>query len=410
MENDNSKLSIFLCHASEDKKTVRALYERLHADSFDVWLDDEKLLPGQDWELEIRKAIRQSNVVIVCLSTNSLTKEGFIQKEIKIALNVAEEKPEGTIFIIPVRLEDCEIPDRLSKWQYVDFFAEDGYERLTKSLIKRASDLVGKISKTKGKTNKDHNDNSSEESRSDIGVSFDSQGKSIITITPTVFFDHRLRSAFPGIRGLNLFENSKEALDRLEILLRYPLKFDEGQGYEVMTDPVWWFRGSQASSIRSLLRLNENKFVLDDNELSIKKFGVFRSDFYWQSFIYIETYGEEPIGIYSHTQDTLENMVGNWGYADEEYAIFDGTPISRESYDDGAAVIEGKVIDIMGAELRVRYLTDYNFVIASKFSPINSMEFQRNSKQFFDGILGGTHQLDNLLNYITQLPRHRKDE
>ena len=37
---------------------MRGLYSRLTKDGVDAWFDKEKLLPGQDWELEIRKAVR----------------------------------------------------------------------------------------------------------------------------------------------------------------------------------------------------------------------------------------------------------------------------------------------------------------------------------------------------------------
>ena len=50
-------LKVFLCHAHSDKDAVKALYARLTQDGVDAWLDKEKLLPGQDWELEIRKAV-----------------------------------------------------------------------------------------------------------------------------------------------------------------------------------------------------------------------------------------------------------------------------------------------------------------------------------------------------------------
>ena len=49
---------VFIYHASADKIAVRELYQRLTKDGVDAWLDKEKLLPGQDWELEIRKAIK----------------------------------------------------------------------------------------------------------------------------------------------------------------------------------------------------------------------------------------------------------------------------------------------------------------------------------------------------------------
>jgi hypothetical protein len=124
----------FLCHASADKPAVRALHAKLRADGFHPWLDEEDILPGQDWEHEISAAVRDSAVVLVCLSLQSTTKEGFVQKEIKYALDVADEKPEGTIFIIPVRLEDCDVPSRLKRWHWVNLFEEKGYTRLLAAL------------------------------------------------------------------------------------------------------------------------------------------------------------------------------------------------------------------------------------------------------------------------------------
>lgn len=136
---ENRKLKVFLCHSKDDKPKVRELYRRLVADGFDAWLDEEKLMPGQDWDLEIRKAVRATDVVVVCLSNGSVTKTGYVQKEIRFALDVADEQPEGAIFIIPARIEECEAPLRLSKWQWVNLFEETGYERLKASLILRAN-------------------------------------------------------------------------------------------------------------------------------------------------------------------------------------------------------------------------------------------------------------------------------
>lgn len=135
------KLKVFLCHASNDKSTVENYYNILVKDGIDAWLDKKNLIPGQDWQIEIPKVVRASDVVVVFLSSLSVNKEGFIQKEIKIALDTADEKPEGTIFIIPARLENCQVPERLAKFQWVDLFEEDGYERLFKALKIRASSL-----------------------------------------------------------------------------------------------------------------------------------------------------------------------------------------------------------------------------------------------------------------------------
>lgn len=136
------KLRVFLCHSSQDKPIVRELYQRLSAEGWiDPWLDEEKLLPGQDWDMEIEKAVEAADVVIACLSNNSVTKEGYVQKELRKVLDVADEKPEGTIFIIPLRLNDCETPRRLKMWQRVDYFVEGSYEKLIRSLQTKSNNL-----------------------------------------------------------------------------------------------------------------------------------------------------------------------------------------------------------------------------------------------------------------------------
>ena len=138
---DSRTLRIFLCHASEDKAEVHNLYRKLFALGFDPWLDSEKLIPGQEWDREIKNAVKNSDVVLVCLSHKSITKTGYVQKEIKFALDIADQQPENTIFIIPLRFEECKIPDRLSNWQYTNFFEKNGYNQLKKSLYIRAEQL-----------------------------------------------------------------------------------------------------------------------------------------------------------------------------------------------------------------------------------------------------------------------------
>jgi hypothetical protein len=126
---DKRPLKVFLCHAHADRDAVKALYARLVKDGVDAWLDKEKLLPGQDWELEIRKAVREADVVVVCLS-KQFNQAGFRQKEVRLALDTAMEQPEGEIFIIPARLEECDTLESLRKWHWVDLFENDGYEML----------------------------------------------------------------------------------------------------------------------------------------------------------------------------------------------------------------------------------------------------------------------------------------
>lgn len=141
MPDPKRPLKVFLCHASADKPKVRELYRTLRRRGVQPWLDAEDLIPGQNWEMEIPKALLSSDAIIICLTPNSVDKEGYVQKEIKFALDKALEMPEGRIFLIPARLEACDLPFSLSKYQAVNLFEKGGYTKLMKALKLRASQL-----------------------------------------------------------------------------------------------------------------------------------------------------------------------------------------------------------------------------------------------------------------------------
>ena len=127
-------LRVFLLHARQDEKAVRRLYQRLVREGADVWLDQKKLLPGQNWAYEIRKAIHSSDIVIACLSKQFNRQGGYRHEELQIALEKAASLPEGLTFLIPARLEACDLPEPLCRWQCVDLFKDDGYKKLLRVL------------------------------------------------------------------------------------------------------------------------------------------------------------------------------------------------------------------------------------------------------------------------------------
>ena len=133
--------NVFLCYSHTDRKTVHTLYARLKKDGVDVWLDSEKLLPGQNWEHEIRAAIIRSHAVIVCLSRRFNRQKGYRHQELKIALEKAYSLPDNEIFIIPARLESCDTPDSLRHLHRVDLFEVDGYKKLMQALRKRITSM-----------------------------------------------------------------------------------------------------------------------------------------------------------------------------------------------------------------------------------------------------------------------------
>jgi hypothetical protein len=146
-EPTGSKLIPFLCYAKENSTAVREFRERLKAEDWvDPWFDEEDILPGQKWEGSVTEAVHNSHAVIVFLSSIAVRTEGFFHKELKLALDAAAEKPDGTIFIIPIRLDDCAVPERLLPYQYVDYFGDNEhkdhvYSSLIAALKIRAENL-----------------------------------------------------------------------------------------------------------------------------------------------------------------------------------------------------------------------------------------------------------------------------
>jgi DNA-binding response OmpR family regulator len=136
------KLRVFLSYASEDRNAANTIASKLSRAGFDPWLDKEKLYPGHDWRQEILTAMKSTDVVVICLSRQSISKTGFVQKEIRYALEIADERPPGMLFLIPLRLEPCEIPEQLKRWHSADIFErEEDFERLLSTLRTRADTL-----------------------------------------------------------------------------------------------------------------------------------------------------------------------------------------------------------------------------------------------------------------------------
>jgi len=128
------KRRIFLSYAHADLARVKKLYLKLRKVGLEPWLDKEDITGGEEWNLAIQKAIKESALFIVCLTNNSVNKRGTFQEEIKLALDVWREKLEDDIFLIPVKLEPCEVPESLAKFQWVDLFKRKGFERLEESV------------------------------------------------------------------------------------------------------------------------------------------------------------------------------------------------------------------------------------------------------------------------------------
>jgi hypothetical protein len=132
-------LRVFLCHSKYDKPAVRRLYARLQEEEgIRPWLDEKDLLPGQNWKREIRRQVATSDCVLVCVSPQAIRGIGFVHTEIGFAVETAQTQPEGAIFLIPVKFAECELPESLQPFHWVNLFEADGHTLLMRALRSRA--------------------------------------------------------------------------------------------------------------------------------------------------------------------------------------------------------------------------------------------------------------------------------
>lgn len=126
--------SVFLAYVQEDAPRVERLFDVLEAAGFAPWMDRRKLLPGQNWPRSIEEAIETSDFVVACFSCHSVNKKGGFQAEIRYALDCARRVPLDSVFLIPVRLDECRVPRTIRReLQYVDLFPD--WDRGTRRLV-----------------------------------------------------------------------------------------------------------------------------------------------------------------------------------------------------------------------------------------------------------------------------------
>ena len=132
-------MKVFISYAREDIEIARKLRDDLEKAGIKTWLDKEDLLPGQKWRDVISREIRESSYFIALLSSGSLSKHGFVQSELKKALDALKEFPSDQIFVIPVRIDDCKPQDeQLQNLHWADLFPsyENGLNKILRALGK----------------------------------------------------------------------------------------------------------------------------------------------------------------------------------------------------------------------------------------------------------------------------------
>jgi hypothetical protein len=120
-----NKPRVFIAYVEEDLSFAKKLYRAFEKSGFRPWLDKKQLMPGQNWPRAIETAIQTSDFFVACFSRWATSKRGSFHSELRYALFCAAKVPLDEIFLIPLRLDDCLVPNRISKQiQYLDLFPD----------------------------------------------------------------------------------------------------------------------------------------------------------------------------------------------------------------------------------------------------------------------------------------------
>jgi hypothetical protein len=130
MKTHQRKFRIFISYSRPKIDVARKIYRKLRKAQFDPWLDVEDLPCGAEWKPAIEHELQDADLMLVLLSEESITRNGFLQHEILEALKVSTNKAPGRLYLLPVRLEQCAIHQRLAGFNHIDLFEDSGWKRL----------------------------------------------------------------------------------------------------------------------------------------------------------------------------------------------------------------------------------------------------------------------------------------
>jgi hypothetical protein len=125
---------VFISYAREDHEYAENLYSFLQTHDYSPWMDKKELMPGQNWDYQIQTALRRADFIILLLSDNSVGKRGYVQREFNQAVIYCEEKLDSDIYIIPVKINKCEIPAKLNKFQWVEYSSNDAFNKILNAI------------------------------------------------------------------------------------------------------------------------------------------------------------------------------------------------------------------------------------------------------------------------------------
>jgi len=152
-DDRQGKNLIFFSYARPDRDRVAPYYSDLNDNSYNVWMDFHEIKGGQNWDLEINQAMDSAAIIVAFISNNSVNKRGYLQKELRIAFEKYREKLIDDIFIIPVMLDDIEIPSVVKSFQVISERDGNSINSLKESIsaqLARLGETITKVQESHG--------------------------------------------------------------------------------------------------------------------------------------------------------------------------------------------------------------------------------------------------------------------
>ena len=123
---------VFISYCHENKAAVDQLCNALTSNDVTVWVDWDNLNPGTPWKQAIQQAIHHGDFFIACFSKEYNARDKtYMNEELSIAIDKLQQKPVDKVWFIPVKLNECEIPDidigegvTLQDLQYVNLYED----------------------------------------------------------------------------------------------------------------------------------------------------------------------------------------------------------------------------------------------------------------------------------------------
>lgn len=403
---------------SEEHKTmVLSFADFLRKKGFNTDIDRKKSQEetATDFTKMMHQGITDYKKVIIVLSKGYKKKadafDGGVGTEYRLIINDIDENPNKYILVSFDKIGAEIFPANFKGREVIDLSKPENFEVLYAKLQDKELIQFSNVAKSKPVVVSQTIPDFEELMKSKkLDQPTKSKQEDVIELNEesTVHFTRRITKAFPGVRGIQWFEDDL-AIEGLQRFFSSPLTFKPSGGHGIVGDPIWWFRGSSAEPLRRFETMENGKLLINSFELKIHKVAVFNGSSYWNNVIYIQTYGDEPTSLCEKTTKDIEEGKQSRGYVVDYFGYDEGRVIKPEQAEDGAGLIDGKYVKFNNPEIRERFLTPYNYILVAKFSPANSKEGNKLGDRFMNDILSGKSTFDEFILEYDKLPRHHLD-